>query len=87
MLLMRIVWGSLSLLVFVGFALKLSRRQVSGEWWVVYLLIVYFALTTVSNGLGVNARFRTPINALIFIAALDGVGMLHSSKKRLEKSV
>ncbi|KKS34878.1 MAG: hypothetical protein UU95_C0007G0015 [Parcubacteria group bacterium GW2011_GWC2_42_12] len=36
------------------------------------VLILYFALTTIANGLGVNARFRYPVNALILIFVIQG---------------
>jgi len=36
-------------------------------------LVLYFALTTIANGLGVNARLRYPVNALILIFIIQGL--------------
>jgi uncharacterized membrane protein (DUF485 family) len=35
-------------------------------------LVAYFALTTSLNGLGVNARFRMPVNVFLLSFALSG---------------
>jgi len=45
------------------------------------LLVVYFMLTTVSNGFGVTARFRMPIEVFILAIAYAGIQLFFYAKR------
>jgi len=71
-LLVRIIWIIMTFAALYG-ALRLFTGKKFGILPVFALfLITYFAATTAINGLGVNARFRMPVNLFIFMFAAYG---------------
>ena len=71
-LLGRIIWIIMTFAALYG-ALRLFMGKKLGILPVFALfLITYFAATTAINGLGVNARFRMPVNLFIFMFAAYG---------------
>lgn len=68
----RIFWVLAALSFFASAAYQLIRRKLAMVTGLLLLLILYFAATTMLNGLGVNARFRFPINSLIIIFIIAG---------------
>lgn len=70
-LMMRLFW-MLAALLFLASALCLivGKRMNLATGFIV-LCVVYFAVTTIMNGLAVNARFRFPVNSLFLIIALQ----------------
>lgn len=72
-LIMRLFWILAAALFLIGsfFSLKDKDRRTL----VIFPLLIvgYFALTTSINGLGVNARFRVPVNVFIFSYAVYGL--------------
>src|SRR3989344_2291141 len=71
-LLGRIIWIIMTFAALYG-ALRLFTGKKFGILPVFALfLITYFAATTAINGLGVNARFRMPVNLFIFMFAAYG---------------
>ncbi|HEU0080905.1 MAG TPA: glycosyltransferase family 39 protein [Candidatus Paceibacterota bacterium] len=69
---MRLVWVAVALCMIAGIYRTLRRSPCQPALLFAILLIAYFALTTSINGLGVNARFRVPVNIFIFSFALHG---------------
>ncbi len=86
--LVRCLWILTTILFFVGSVFYLRRGNIRTFVIVALFLVVYFALTTSINGLGVNARFKVPVNTFIFTFALYGLfslkkdSMLSLSEKR-----
>jgi 4-amino-4-deoxy-L-arabinose transferase-like glycosyltransferase len=71
-ILMRLFWIVVTLFSFVGVWMYLRREKITPAILSAIFLVAYFALTTSINGLGVNARFRVPVNLFIFAFALYG---------------
>ncbi len=73
----RLFWIIVAILFFIEVAIQLKNyNSISRERLFAILLIAYFAVTTSINGLGVNARFRIPVNVFILAfayAALERV--------------
>ncbi len=72
-LMMRLVWILITLLFFVGVFLMFKRQGLRPMILAAFLMILYFAATTCINGLGVNARFRIPVNVFIFSFAIYAI--------------
>jgi 4-amino-4-deoxy-L-arabinose transferase-like glycosyltransferase len=68
----RIIWILISLLFLTGIYFYIKKEGWKSYGVLAVLIIAYFTLTTMINGLGVNARFRVPVEALIFIFAVYG---------------
>lgn len=68
----RIVWFIFTLFMLYGILNLYRKNQFKMQYILISLIILYFALTTSINGLGVNARFRVPVLALIFGFAVYG---------------
>lgn len=71
-LLLRVFWIIIALLFFVGVIRFLRDKKPNTIVIFAIFLVVYFAATTSINGLGVNARFRMPVNVFIFFFASYG---------------
>lgn len=71
-LIMRIAWIGISAFFLLGFLRFLREKK--GEAASLFLLsvVLYFTLTSAVGGLGVNARYRMPIEPIIFTFALTG---------------
>ena len=76
-LLMRLVWIGVTILFLFGLLRSICVRGLSEKHRLILILaaliVAYFALTTSINGLGVNARFRVPIEVFIFAFAFYGL--------------
>jgi len=72
-LLARLFWIVTTVLFFFGVWKAWSKKEINLPAVTALLVVLYFALTTSVNGLGVNARFRTPVNTFIFIFAVYGL--------------
>lgn len=69
----RAVWAVLTILFAVGlFRYFQNGKEKRAVAWLMLIIVAYFAATSAVVGLGINARFRTPINTFIFIFALYG---------------
>ena len=79
-LLVRCLWILITVLFFIGVVLYLKKEKINTLILMALFLVVYFALTTSINGLGVNARFRVPVNTFIFTFALYGLFSLKKDK-------
>lgn len=78
----RLFWISVTILFFLGiyhlWRSKLFTSQVSFA----VITVLYFMLTTMINGLTVNARFRMPVEPLFFAIAYAGFVFLYQIFKR-----
>ena len=82
---MRVFWILMSLMGIVGLIRLFRKKEFTTMHGVGVLLILYFAGTTMVNGLGVNARFRLPV--LIFIATFAFVGVKYVYEYVIEYGV
>ncbi len=71
-LLVRVFWIIMTLLFFVGVVRFLRDKKPNTLVIFALFLVMYFVATTAINGLGVNARFRMPVNVFIFFFATYG---------------
>lgn len=78
----RMAWVLMTLLFFIGAWIYLRKEKAKPYAWAALLLVAYFALTTAVNGLGVNARFRVPVETFIFSFALYGLSRLWQAMSR-----
>lgn len=68
----RVFWIIISVLFGTGAVLFIKRNGVSAPVLLSLGIVFYFVLTTAINGLGVNARFRIPVNAVLLTFAAYG---------------
>jgi len=73
----RMVWVLGALLFLCGVLLFFRDRGFHLPGLIALSLIAYFALTAAINGLGINARFRIPVNALILTFAVYAFAQLY----------
>lgn len=74
-LLFRLINTVVTALFVWGVLVLHKKKMLSVSWVFVLLLIAYFLITTPVNGLGVNARFRMPVEILITTTALVPVAI------------
>lgn len=79
-LIMRIFWILITLSFFVGIILLVYNKKITTPIAFALITVLYFAITTPSNGLTVNARFRMPVNPIILTIA--AYPLLAISKKK-----
>ncbi len=72
----RLLWILAFLLGIVTLVDSIRNKWCSPQIVSAVFLLAYFALTTMINGLGVNERFRVPVNAFIISFALCGFVLL-----------
>lgn len=77
-LIARLVWILITVLFIIGIIRFIRTDRTNPAVWMAIILVLYFMATTAINGLGVNARFKVPIEVFIFSFALYG---LFSSKR------
>ena len=77
-LIVRLLWIAITALALFGVARYLFREKLTPFVLGATLIIAYFALLTTVNGLGMNARFRVPVNAFIFTFAVYGFVAIHA---------
>lgn len=68
-LLMRLFWIMVTISFFVGCANLLRKRKMTAPIVLCLVMILYFVITTPSNGLTANARFRMPIVPMLLTIA------------------
>ncbi len=79
---MRLFWYGVTLGLVLGF---ISVYRSSADWkkalsssqGFAFLMMLYFVLTTMINGLGVNARFRVPLLTILFTFSCFGLYRLY----------
>jgi hypothetical protein len=69
----RLFWVLVTACFLAGLYKLFRARLFSPELAFVTLIIVYFMLTTMVNGLTVNARFRMPVEPMLLIVAYAGL--------------
>ncbi|MFC1802295.1 hypothetical protein ACFLY7_02540, partial [Patescibacteria group bacterium] len=71
---MKLFWLFTALIFFFGIYMFLrNKEKLTPQIISALFLVCYFGLTTAINGLGVNARFRQPVNIFIYAFALYGL--------------
>lgn len=71
-LLGRFAWVIITGFFFFGVWRLMKTGTMTPSIAFILFLVAYFAVTTAINGLGVNARFRIPVNVFIFSVAVYG---------------
>lgn len=70
-LMMRFFWMLAAMLFLVSALYLIAGKRMNLATGFILLCVVYFAVTTIMNGLAVNARFRFPVNSLFLVIALQ----------------
>jgi 4-amino-4-deoxy-L-arabinose transferase-like glycosyltransferase len=71
-ILMRLAWFAISALFIFGIYKYFRKIGAKPLFLLSIMIVMYFAATTSINGLGVNARFRVPVEVFIFSFAVYG---------------
>ena len=79
----RLFWIALTLFFFFGIYILFRRRLFTVPIAFVIILVFYFMTTTMINGLAVNARFRMPVEPIIFTVACIGFVSFYAWIKNL----
>lgn len=66
----RIFWVIVTFLAFFGMALSVKQMGLRSQIALPILIVAYFTLTAAVVGLGITARYRTPINVFMVLFAL-----------------
>lgn len=82
-LLTRLVWFVVTIAFVFSLVYQIVNKRINAIALFFLICILYFALTTITNGLTVNARFRFPVNTLILIFAAQGVYLFWIQKRRV----
>ena len=69
----RLFWITVTILFWLGLYRLLRAKLFSPELLFSVIVVFYFMLTTMVNGLSVNARFRMPVEPIIFAVAYAGL--------------
>ena len=64
---LRIIWALIFISFIFFFCFLIFKKQFNPDMGLLFIIIAYFALATIANGLAVNARFRFPVDSLILI--------------------
>ncbi len=78
----RIFWVLLTGFFFLGLYYIWRSRNFSPELLFSVIIVFYFMLTTIVNGLSVNARFRMPVEPIIFAVASVWIYLYYDLLKR-----
>ncbi|MEK7607796.1 MAG: glycosyltransferase family 2 protein [Patescibacteria group bacterium] len=78
----RLFWVAVMALFLLGIYALWRWHLLTGAIIFAVLTVFYFMFTTMINGLTVNARFRMPVEPLIFIIAYAGLIFLYQIFKR-----
>lgn len=81
----RLFWIAVTICFGLGLYRFFRAKSFSPELLFAVIVVLYFMLTTMINGLSVNARFRMPVESIIFAVAY--AGLVLSLKKPLQKHV
>jgi 4-amino-4-deoxy-L-arabinose transferase-like glycosyltransferase len=79
----RIFWIAVTICFAIGLYKLFRARLFSPELLFSVIIVFYFMLTTMVNGLSVNARFRMPVEPIILAVAYAGL-MLSGKKQQIE---
>ena len=79
----RLFWIAITLLALAGTLLYWVKRGFTPQFLFITGVIAYFALTTIIVGLGVNVRYRIPVEPLLLILAAFA---LESISRKLTES-
>ena len=71
----RIAWTLVFIAFLFGLGVFLRARKITSEMLFAVGIVFYFALTTLINGLAVNARFRMPIEVFYLPIAIIGASV------------
>ena len=77
----RLVWFAVAIIFVFSLGYQIINKKINAPCLFLLICILYFALTTITNGLTVNARFRFPVNTLILIFAAQGVYLFWIQKR------
>ncbi len=81
-ILMRFLWILIAAIFFISIIRTFLRKKFTALSALGLIFVAYFALTTISNGFGVNARFRFPVNIFIFMFAIEYLFEIFNSFRR-----
>lgn len=68
-LIMRLFWVVVTVSFFVGCAKLLREKKITAPVAISLIIVLYFVITTPSNGLTANARFRLPVVPILLTIA------------------
>ncbi|MBU2263320.1 glycosyltransferase family 39 protein [Patescibacteria group bacterium] len=68
-LVMRLFWVLLTISFLIGSFMLARKRKITASIAFALVAVLYFAITTLSNGLSANARFRMPVDPIILALA------------------
>jgi hypothetical protein len=66
---MRLLWIAVTVSFFIGCVKLLRERKMTAPLGLALIIVFYFTITTPSNGLTANARFRMPVVPIILTVA------------------
>ena len=75
----RLFWIAVTIFFFLGLYRLFRAKLFSPELVFLSIIVFYFMLTTMINGLAVNARFRMPVEPIIFAVAYAGLVLTGAS--------
>lgn len=70
-LIMRVIWFFISLLLAGSILYSAVKKNFNALTVLAFVCIAYFALTSITIGFAINARFRFPVNTFILIGAIS----------------
>ena len=68
-LIMRLFWIAVTVFFLIGCVRLLRKRKITAPITLVLIIVLYFTITTPTNGLTANARFRMPVVPIILTIA------------------
>jgi len=80
-LLGRIFWTLIAILFFISIICAFIKKRFTTISAFALIFTFYFALTTISNGFAVNARFRFPVNVFILTFAISLIYDIINARK------
>ena len=82
-LIMRLFWIAITATFLWGIIVLMRKKEVTAYIAFALVLVAYFALTTPSNGLCANGRFRMPVEPVILAVSYYGIyySLLRFGKK------
>lgn len=78
----RLFWIAMTVFFVIGIYRLWRLRLVTPELLFSLMVVAYFMLTTMINGLAVNARFRMPVEPIIFAVAYAGLVLSYRNIKK-----
>lgn len=78
----RLLWVAVTVFFITGIYKLWRLKLINSELLFALIVVMYFMLTTMINGLAVNARFRMPVEPIIFAVAYAGLMLAYRSIKK-----